>query len=131
MQLLLRDRKREASLDIILTCNTFKEALKLCKSISGLGDKQICGHLDIDPAQWSRIWTTESGHFPENKIMKFMELCENIVPLIWLAHKCGYIIQPLKTELELENEKLLSELNEEKKKLAVITEFYRSIGGKQ
>ncbi|GEM_PF-5275496 len=34
--------------------------------------------------------------------LRFIQLCQNIVPLIWLAYNCGYTLHPLKNELELE-----------------------------
>lgn len=126
LQLLLRDQKKEVGLEVILSCPTFKDALKLCKSISGLDDKQIAGTLDIDPAQWSRIFGN-GGNFPENKLIEYMELCRNMVPLIWLAHRCGYGIHPLKSELELENDTLREQLKAEQQRVAVISEFLKGI----
>lgn len=129
MQLLLRDQQKEVSIEVIMACKTFKEALKLCKSISGLEDKQICGHLDIDPAQWARIFGA-CGHFPENKLIEYMRLCQNITPAIWLSRTLGYNLVPLKNELELENERLRQDLEKEREKIAIITEFQRTIGGR-
>jgi len=88
LQLLLRDQKKKVSSEVITTCQTFKDSLKLCKSISGLEDKQLAMALEIDQGQWARIFGN-GGHFPENKLMEFMNLCQNKVPLIWLAFRCG------------------------------------------
>jgi hypothetical protein len=129
LQLLLRDQKKEVSVDAILAQPTFKAALALCKSVSGLEDKQICGALDIDAAQFSRIFGN-GGNFPEDKLLKFMTICGNVVPLIWLAYKCGYGIYRLKSEVEMENERLRAELDGERKRLESVTAFLRDIGAR-
>lgn len=128
LQLLIRDQQRKVSIDVIAEQPTYKDALKLCKSISGLNDQQLCHALDIDPAQWSRIWSN-NAHFPDNKIAEFMRACNNIVPLIWLSLRFGYGIHPLKSELEIENEKLQSQLREKESELSIITNFVKSIKG--
>lgn len=120
--LLLRDQKKEVSLDVILACKTFKESLKLCKSISGLEDKQICMTLDIDAGQWARIFGT-GGHFPENKLIHFMVLCGNKVPLVWLAYSCGYTLHHLKTELEQQLEDLRKQLIEKDKEIEILAKY--------
>ena len=101
LQLLIRDQNKQVSLEVILSQQTFRDALKLCKSISGLDDKQICSELNIDQAQWSRIWSG-NGHFPENLLNDFMRVCQNMVPLIWLSYRNGYAPHPLKNEIEMQ-----------------------------
>ena len=122
LSLLLRDQKKEVGLDVILACNTFKDSLKLCKSISGLEDKQICMTLEIDAGNWARIFGN-GGHFPENKLMLYMEICQNKVPLIWLAYHCGYTLQPLKTELEIQLEELQKQLAEKDMEIRTLTKY--------
>lgn len=125
MQLLLRDRKKEVSIETILAQPTFKDALKLCKTMSGLEDKQIAGHLDIDPGQWARIFGN-GGHFPENKLMEFMELCQNKVPVQWLALKCGYTLHPLMSEKDREIEELKAALIEKDKELEIVAKWKKA-----
>ncbi len=36
--------------------------------------------------------------------LRYMELCQNVVPLIWFAYRSGYSIQPLKTDIERERD---------------------------
>lgn len=126
LKLLLRDQQREVNIDVIKACKTFKDALKLCKSITGLDDKQICLALDIDPGHWSKIFTN-GGHFPENKLVDFMELCGNKIPLIWLSYTCGYTLAPLKSELEMELERERQEKEEFKKKYEYAIEALRAV----
>lgn len=129
LRLLLRDQKKEVSFDIIDSCKTFIDALDLCKSISGLEDKQIYMALNIDKGHWSLIYTKGSNkrNFPENKLIEFMDICGNRVPLIWLARKCGYTLQPLRTELEIELEHERAEKEEFRKKYEQAIEVMRAV----
>lgn len=126
LQLLLRDKKREVSVDIIIACKNFLEAVKLSKSISGYEDKQVAGTLGIDAGQWSRILSGDAN-FPLNKLIDFMELCENKIPLIWLALQCGYTLSPLKTELEIELERERQEKDEYRKKYEYAIEALKAV----
>ncbi len=122
-ELLLRvDCKQDISDEMVLKCQTFKDALKLAKTFSGLDDKQFCMRLEIDPGQWSRIWSHQA-HFPEEKLEEFISLCGNLIPLRWLALKFGYGLNPLKSALETELEKERSEKDELRKKLAYFEEL--------
>jgi hypothetical protein len=124
MQLLLRDRQKEVALEIITSQGTFKDALRLCKSVSGLTDAQLCQELDIEPAQWSRIFGN-SANFPESKLPKFMHLCGSVIPLIWLAYVSGYSIRPLQTELEQALDEATRKNSELELKLSTIRDFFR------
>lgn len=124
---LLRFHGRDVSDQIIILKQNFKDALKLTKDISGLTDLQLCQELDIDPGHWSRIWNGR-GHFPDEKIVDFMNLCDSIVPLRWLALKYGFELRPMKSKLEAENDEL-REMNERlKRDLDVIKDFLRETG---
>lgn len=125
--LLRKNPKEDISDDLLLKCPSFKESLKLCKTFSGLDDKQLCMELGIDPGQWSRIWSG-NAHFPDEKITAFMDLCGNIIPLRWLALHYGYELKPLKTALELENEVLKEKLAEKEKEMEVIKKWMKEVG---
>ena len=122
LQLLLRDQKKDVSLEVILSCATFKDSLKLCKSLSGLDDKQLCMTLEMDPGHWSKVFTN-GGHFPENKLLDFMTLCGNKVPLIWLAHSCGYGIHPLMDEKDRQIQELSAALAEKDKEIEILAKY--------
>jgi hypothetical protein len=111
--------KKDVSDAVVGMQTDFQAALKLCKEISGLSDKQICAELDIDQAQWSRIWTG-TGHFPPIKIKKFMDVCGNIIPLRWLAMDCGFELKPMKSTLELQLEAKDREIEAERKKTEIL-----------
>ncbi|MBN1663421.1 MAG: hypothetical protein JW943_07465 [Deltaproteobacteria bacterium] len=124
--LLLREDPRDVSDEVIGRITNFKEALRLCKSISGLNDQQICQELDIDPGQWSRIWSN-NAHFPVEKITCFMNLCENVVPVRWLAMQYGFELRPMKSALEKEIERLTEALKKSELEMGVIKDFLRDI----
>lgn len=107
-----------------MSCSCFKEALRLCKSVSGFGDKGLALELDVDLGQWSRIWSG-TAHFPENKIEPFMILCGNLIPLRWLALKFGFELRPLKSSLEIDLEKAIAEKVELQKKLTYFEELWQ------
>lgn len=123
-ELPLRKHALDVSDDVVFRCADFKEALNLARTVSGLNDKQFTMDLDIDPGQWSRIWSG-SGNFPEKKIERFMELCGNIIPLKWLAFKSGFELKPLKSALEVENEALRTELEAKTREIEVIKKFLK------
>jgi hypothetical protein len=124
-QVLLRRHQIRVPLDVIMAQPTLKDAIRLSKSVSGLDDKQICGILEIDPAQWSRIFTGQAN-FPENKLIQFMETCGNIIPVIWLSCNLGYDLQPAETELEAELRQERAEKEELKQKLNTLTETLKA-----
>lgn len=128
-ELLFRSNpKQDISDEIIAKLPTFKDALRLSKSISGLDDKQLCMELDIDPGQWSRIWSN-GAHFPNEKLTQFMDLCGNLVPLRWLALKYGFELKPLKTTLEIENETLRAQLEQERHEREIILKALKEVNG--
>jgi len=58
-----------------------------------------------------------------------MEVCGNEIPLRWLALSRGYGLFRLKSEVELENERLKAELSAQEAKLATIMEFMQKVKG--
>ena len=121
-QFTFREPTKNLSDEIVLKQPEFKAALKLCKEISGLTDDQICRELEVDPAQWSRIWSGK-GHFPDNLINRYMQLCENDVPLRWLSITNGYALVRLKSRLEEENETLKAALAEKDKEIEILVKY--------
>lgn len=129
-ELLLSGRKKQdVSDELIGSRANFKEALKLAKECSRLNDLQLAQELEIDPAQWSRIWS-DRGHFPVEKLKLFMDLCENEIPLRWLALKYGYELRPLKSQLELENETLRAQVAQQQHEMETIKRFMSEIRGR-
>lgn len=127
MEMVLRTDQKDVSDDIVQKCITFKDALKLSKEISGLSEKTFCSALNIDAGQWSRIWSG-GAHFPDDKLPAFMKLCGNIIPLRWLSMEFNLGLHVLKSELERENEKLRSELQQQTAEINAIKKFMKEIG---
>lgn len=121
-----KNKKTVTDEEILRRCSHFKDALRLCKELSPLNDQQLADVLDLDPAQWSRIWS-DRGHFPDEKIERFMEVCENAVPVRYLALKQGCELKPMKSTLELENENLRRALEEKEKELEIITNWQQKV----
>jgi len=112
LKLLYKDQKRKVNIELAASLGTFQEALLLCKSLSLLDDTVIAERMGMNLEDFVAIWSGD-GYFPMNKLTDYMKICENIIPVLWLALKCGYNLTAL--ESEMEQEILL--LREESKKL--------------
>ncbi len=114
-------------------CKDFRAAIRLCIEVSGLERKELAYHLGIQDAHLSRMLADskdeDQRHFPISKITKLMEVCGNEIPLRWLALSRGYGLFRLKSEVELENERLKAELSAQEAKLATIMEFMQKVKG--
>lgn len=93
------------------------EALRCCVRHSGLTDKQIYLEMKIDGGNWSRMMSGQAN-FPHDRLIDFMKICRNEIPLQWLARKCGFDLQLTKSSYEellaaakLENERLQQNLD--------------------
>lgn len=122
----IRKAKRDVSDEVVAGRATMLDAVRLCIELAPVADNVICEELGIDAGQWSRI-KSGSAHFPTNKYLELMEACGNEVPLRWLAYQRGYGLVRLKSEVEIENERLKAELQEERRKNETITEFMRQV----
>ncbi len=106
---------------------SFREALVQCVTLSGKMEKQIYIPLNIDAGYWSKIMSG-LANFPMEKLIHFMEICNNHVPLQWLASQCGYELRVTPKTLEDQLEKERHEKEELKKKLENIYEFVSKLG---
>ena len=127
MEMALRTDQRDVSDDVIEKCITAKDALKLSKEVSGLSDKVFCQELQIDAGQWSRVWSAQA-HFPEDKLIPFIKLCNNLIFLRWLALEFNMGLHVLKSELQRENEHLRKENEQKDLELDAIKKFMKEIG---
>lgn len=91
----------DVPLDVIRKRATFLAAINLMFDVSGLDDKEISLTLEIDPGHFSNIRRGKQGsHFPVNKLEAAMDLCENEIPLLWLADRRGKGVYMLLSEAE-------------------------------
>lgn len=106
----------------ILRRDTMTKAIIFSFDVAGLPDNTVCAELEIDAATYSKI-KSGTRHFPPDKLIQAMELAGNDIPLRWLAHKRGFGLVRLQSEIERENEDLKRQLAEQSKKFEHFTEF--------
>jgi hypothetical protein len=99
-------------------------ALATATLASGLDDKEIYDPLGIDHAQWSRI-TTGKANFPMSKYEQFAQLVGNDVLLKWIAHRRGYELKPIASDLERENARLRAEVERRDREYEVLVRFLK------
>ena len=123
----------EVDLEMVLRMQSFGAALGLCQTIGGVTDQEVCAELDIDAGVWSRIKRTgdpryhgQRGHFPHDKLVRFMELCGNDVPVLWLLHARNLdprSVRRYRSDVEAENERLREKLAAMEQRLEIIGEW--------
>lgn len=100
MPLKLPRKPQAVDIEAVRRQPSMTKAIVLCADLAGfVNDKDLCRSLEIDPAVWARIKTNQAC-FPQEKLMDLMDQAGNEVPLIWLADRRGYALQPLESELE-------------------------------
>lgn len=118
---------------VIKNCKDFKGAIRLCIEASGLERKEVGFALNLQDSHLSRMLSDVSGsderHFPVNLLQRLMAACANDVPLRWLAMQRGFGLYRLKTELELENERLRQELEENRREHETMLKVFRELKG--
>lgn len=119
--------------DLILKrCNTFKDALKLCRDCSPLSDDEILFELEKRAGrkiQRSHFSESLSSHgdrnFPPEIIQTLEDICENLIPTRFMALSRNQELRPKKEALELENEMLRDELKKKTEEFEAIKDFLR------
>jgi hypothetical protein len=121
LRLLYKDQKRAVNPGLVASLNTFKEALLLCKALSLLDDSVIAERMGITLTDFIKIFSGD-GYFPMEKLIDYMRICENIIPVLWLSLKCGYNLHPLEQELEQESRLLEEEIEKKRQEIEVFME---------
>lgn len=88
-----------------------RRAIRYSISLRDLEAKEVYGPLGKDQAVWSRI-ETGTASFPAEQLIDLARICDNNAPLMWLAYRSGFELQPLKSELEMQLEAKDAELTE-------------------
>lgn len=120
MTLLSRDmrEKQPVTDQQILNQGSWLAAFRLSLLASGLDPKELFLSLSIDKSTWSKI---VDGHpkfsLPSGKLESFLGTVGNDIPLIWLAYRRGFRLEPLQdaqekriSELEAKNSELQKEI---------------------
>ncbi len=116
----------------ISACQTMRDALRLCWQISDISLEDLANDLGVLSSHLSNMLGNKQSrnrYFPPEKINQLMDVCQNEIPLHWLAFSRGYGLFRLKSEVEAENERLKEELRKVDKKLETIQEFLKSVKG--
>lgn len=116
-------------IESISSIPSMTEALKVACRRSGLKEKQIAWELDLEPAQFSRIMSTQS-HFPQEKYIKFMEVTGCFIPLQWLAYHCGFELVVMQKAFEEQIKEKEEEVAELKKRLQMQDDFIVKLGAR-
>lgn len=90
----------------------FQDALQLCYRVAGYKvAKQITDAMGMNKSQTSCWFNGESApKWPQ--LCRFMDICGNDAPLLWMLHQRGYDLNSLRKR-ESENEKRIRELSEQ------------------
>ena len=110
------------STEAISRRSTLTKAIIFSFEVASIPDNVVCLELDIDAATYSKI-KSGTRNFPPDKLIEAMDLAGNEIPLQWLAHRRGYGLVRLQSELERENEELKQKLAEQSQKLEHFSEF--------
>lgn len=93
-------------------------SLSLCKFENS---KDAARKLDIDSGAYS---CKKNGEKPwsVNEVRRVMEIGQNLIPLVWLAHQYGHGLVMLETEAERRERSLRDALEAERVKVRVLTD---------
>lgn len=114
----------------LLTLPSLRRAIRYSVSLPDLDPKQVYEPLDMDKAIWSRI---ENGgmSFPADQLLTLADVTHNDAPLAWLAHRRGYELRPLKSELQEQLDAERAANVELRRQLETITNFVRQTQGRR
>lgn len=127
----LTTKHEDVSDDAVRRCKDLRSAIRMCIETSGLQTKEVAFDLNINKDHLSRMVNNSDDprHFPPERLDDLMNVCRNEIPLRWQAMNRGYGLYRLKTELELENEKLRRDNEEKDRKYAMLLEVVREVKG--
>lgn len=116
-QLELLPKARPAPADVsvatVMRRPTFLRAIHLAIEVTGLEDKEVYDAIDIDASHWTRI-KSGAAHFPcDERLVKFFNVVNNDVPLVWLCEKLGYDSHSLRKHYVTDDARRVAELEEE------------------
>lgn len=97
--------------ELLERCPSYRAAVRLCWEVSGLGLKQVAAEIEMETRTLSRCLSLndeDRRYLPDDKLVPFMVVCGNVLPLRWLSFQLG---QPDAEGLqhELESERLQRE----------------------
>lgn len=109
---------------VIRSPKNLLRAFVMSAELGGLDDKQAAGAAGMDPATWSQFKAGDRGIKPL-MFDSYTDQCANELVLANWAYRRGYGLRPLESELEKRLRLKEEELQDEKKKNAVLLEAFR------
>jgi len=97
--------------ELLERCSSFRAAVRLCFEMSGLGMKQLAAEIGMEVKTLSRCLSLNDDdrrYLPDDRLVPFMMVCGNALPLRWLSLQLGQPSGELLRQ-ELENERLVRE----------------------
>lgn len=114
---------------IVLRQRDLSAAILLSIQASGMTDKQVYGPLRLDAATFSKIRSGQAS-FPANRLEALRKLLGNDIPLQWWAHRAGYELRPLRSDLERRVVELEEQLAQERHDRQVERDYAKAIAGR-
>jgi hypothetical protein len=124
-------RADDVSIATITRRPTFLRAMHLAKEVSGLEDKEVYDPLEIDPGHWSRIKSGAAAFPMDERFLRFFDIVDNDIPLIWLAEARGYdwrTIRQHQSDLERENQRLREEIAVRDRAIGLLVNHHQGRG---
>lgn len=85
--------------EVIERQHTLTRAIVVCGDLAGFEDKQAADAAGLDAATWSRFKSGQTN-FPHSRFTHYQQVCQNWLPLQWLARDAGFRLERLETVLE-------------------------------
>jgi hypothetical protein len=109
---------------------TLGSAMELCAEIGGYAlDKTLQQDLKVDQAQFSR-WKSDTEGITWKKLRRYMDLCGNHAPVLWMLYQLGYDLHSLRlreTETERELRKAREEIAELRREREITMKVLREV----
>jgi hypothetical protein len=110
---------------------TFLAAWNFAADFSALEDKQVYGPLGIDSSHWSKIRAGRGYPPADERFVRFFDVVQNEIPLVWLVESRGYDWMSLRKHRS-DEQRRIAELEQENRDLRRAFGLYAEIQkGKQ
>jgi hypothetical protein len=105
--------------------STFLNAWNFALDFAALEDKQVYQPLGVDSAHWSKIRSGRASPPADERFLRFFDIVQNEIPLVWLAEARGYdwsTIRKHQSSQERRIAELEGELRDVKRTFALVLE---------
>lgn len=95
---------------------TFLSAWNFAQDFAELEDKEVYDPLQIDSSHWTKIGKGSASPPGDERFVRYFDVVQNEIPLIWLAEKRGYDWMTIRKHQSNE-QKRIAELEQENREL--------------